>query len=109
MADLGYRDLVSLEATVSTALADLQTVRDGSCAELYLAILRQFHSATMPTWQDRVNNVSAGLNTFLITMYCFALDMGGDNVGFFKHLLADVASCPHVMVLVVYCFSTSGI
>jgi hypothetical protein len=101
-------------------LADLQTVKAGTAAELYGMALREMDSVGCPTWPSRcadsmraeaslANQTLAELATCtilpLLTMYIFGFDQGSENGKFTKMACSALSNSVYTMMTVVWCLS----
>ena len=84
-------------------LCDLREVVQGTGAELYNIVLKEFASVGCKTWDDRAREFASknfpGMSVFVCT-----LDKGPDNQGLCKLMTNSLTTCPNVMCWFIYCF-----
>jgi len=90
-----------LEVHYVSSLADIQTVKHGTGAELAAIVETEMNSISMPTWQSRVAHAAEEPDVF--TTYAFALDEGPDNKLMRRRAISGLQSTPNVALHVNWC------
>ena len=105
-------DKADFEGRVLTtdAAGDLQIVHEGTGAETYSLVLREFASVGAPSWEARALEASqeaeGGDQRF--STFLFGTDQGPDNVGMNGRVRTALAAVLYVMFVWVYCLFHAG-
>ena len=81
--------------------ADLQAVQDGTGAETYLLMKKELESVGCPTWESRIADATA--NPRRLSVFCFGLDRGPDNIGAIGRIKTALRPHVNVMFFVGWC------